>query len=134
MDILIENSIFLTETIFDLYVLAIFVRILFQLTETDARTPFKTFIFSLTDIPLKFIEKITPKIGRVHTGTILFVIIVKMIELTLLNVLSKTSFHIIGLIMRTVTDLFMQLLDLFFYLINDLNHPANGKILQPNAL
>jgi YggT family protein len=117
VDILINMLIYLIKITFDLYILAIILRILIQLVKVDHDAPLKEFVFNLTDIPLKLISKIIPKIGRFDTGAILLIILLKILELSLMDIVTGKIPHINGLIIWTSTSLLTQILNLYFYLI-----------------
>lgn len=119
MSLFIYHTLYyLTKIVFDLYILVIILRFLLQAVKIDFQAPLKDFVFNLTDIPFKFFEKIIPKIWRINITAVFFIVILKMTELILLDLLSKRFFpHIGHLLFWTGIGLIIQLINLYFYLI-----------------
>ncbi|GAB4363443.1 MAG: YggT family protein [Methylohalobius crimeensis] len=76
---LANPAVFLVNSVFELYVLAVLLRFLFQLVEAEFYNPVSQFLVKITHPPLKILRRFIPSIGRVDTAAIVLMLAVKML-------------------------------------------------------
>jgi len=108
---------FLIETIFGLYILLVMLRFLLQWARADFYNPVSQFIVKATQPPLKPLRKIIPGIGGLDMAALLFMIVLKVVELWLVTGLMGLSLQIGGLLILSVADLLGLAINVFIFSI-----------------
>lgn len=108
---------FLIETIFGLYILLVMLRFLLQWARADFYNPVSQFIVKATQPPLKPLRKIVPGFGGMDTAALLFMIVLKVVELWLVTGLMGLSLQIGGLLILGVADLLGLAINVFIFAI-----------------
>lgn len=78
-DYLANPAIFFVNTAFELYVLAVLLRFLFQLVKAEFYNPICQFIVKITHPPLRFLRRFIPALGRLDTAAIVLMLTLKML-------------------------------------------------------
>jgi len=117
MNPLNNAGLYLIKIIFDLYILVVIIRILLEGVNADSYNPVSQFVIQVTRYPIKYINKIIPRIGNLNIAAILWLIALEIIKLIFLTITLGTTPHIGGLIVWALGGLINQLLTLYFYLI-----------------
>lgn len=71
--------VFLIDTLFSLYILAVLLRFLLQWTSADFYNPISQFVVRITQPPLKVLRRFVPAIGKIDTSTLLFAFLLQMV-------------------------------------------------------
>ena len=79
------SAVFLIQTVFGLYILAIMLRLLLQWVRADFYNPVSQFIVKITNPPLRPLRRIIPGWGGFDLASILLLIVLQMAELFLVN-------------------------------------------------
>jgi YggT family protein len=108
---------FLIETLFGLYILLVMLRFLLQWARADFYNPVSQFIVKATQPPLTSLRKIIPGFGGLDTAALVFMIVLKFIELWLVTGLLGMSPQIGGLAILSIADLLGLLITVFIFAI-----------------
>ncbi len=108
---------FLIETIFGLYILLVMLRFLLQWARADFYNPVSQFIVKVTQPPLKPLRAIIPGIGGLDMAALLFMIVLKVVELWLVTGLMGLSLQVGGLLVLSVADLLGLAINVFIFSI-----------------
>lgn len=74
-----DPVIFLIDTVFSLYILAIILRFLFQWTRVDFYNPISQFLVKVTHPPLKVLRRFIPSIGKIDTASLVLALSLQMV-------------------------------------------------------
>ena len=108
---------FLIETVFGLYILLVMLRFLLQWARADFYNPVSQFIVKATQLPLKPLRKIIPGIGGLDMAALVFMIVLKFVELWLVTGVMGMSPQIGGLVVLSIADLLGLLINVFIFSI-----------------
>jgi YggT family protein len=108
---------FLIQTIFSMYLVAIMLRILLQMTRADFYNPVSQFLVKVTNPPLIPLRRIIPGFMGIDMAAVLLLLVVMAAELFLIVMINGGSITISGLIVIAIANLFDLLLDVYFYSI-----------------
>ncbi|MEJ2059436.1 MAG: YggT family protein [Gammaproteobacteria bacterium] len=107
---------FLVHTLFTIYIVIVMLRVLLALVRADFYNPMSQFIVRATNPVLVPFRRLIPSIGRIDTGAIVLLLLLKLIELALLLMLGGGNF---GQSMSVLPLLlFMAVFELIRLLIN----------------
>ncbi len=71
--------IFLIDTLFSLYILAVALRFLLQWTNADFYNPVSQFLVKLTHPPLKLLRRFVPSVGKIDSSSLILAVLLQMI-------------------------------------------------------
>ena len=108
---------FLINTLFDLYLTIVILRIWLQLAKADFYNPFSQFIVKATHPIVGPLRKILPSFGNIDTASIMLAIAVVVVKMTLLSLMAGASLAFPTFILIAVVSLFKQAGVLFFWMI-----------------
>ena len=108
---------FLIETIFGLYILLVMLRFLLQWARADFFNPVSQFIVKATQPALKPLRKLIPGVGGLDMAALVFMIILKVVELWLVTGLLGFSPRIGGLVVLSIAELLGLLINVFIFSI-----------------
>ena len=117
--------VLVVNTLFDLYILLVLLRFLFQWLRADFYNPVSQFIVKLTAAPLKMLRRIVPSIGGQDTAAIVFCLMLiygKFLLLRLLSIPAIQIGHVVapvtgvsyaGLLVISIADLIALIFTVF---------------------
>ena len=108
---------FLIETLFGLYILLVMLRFLLQWTRADFYNPVSQFIVKATQPPLARLRKIIPGFGGLDLAAVVFMFVLKLIELWLITGLLGIAPQVGGLAMLSAAELLGLLINVFIFSI-----------------
>ena len=108
---------FLIQTVFGLYILIVMLRFLLQWARADFYNPISQFIVKATQPPLKPLRKFIPGIGGLDMAALIFMLVLKFVELWLVTGLLGMSPQIGGLAILSIAELLGQLINVFIFSI-----------------
>ena len=76
---LTDPIIFLIDTLFSLYILAVLLRFLLQWCGADFYNPISQFLVKATHPPLKILRRFVPSIGKIDTSSLILVLALQML-------------------------------------------------------
>lgn len=109
--------IFLIDTLFSLYILAVLLRFLLQWTNADFYNPISQFLVKITHPPIKFLRRYIPSIGKIDTASFVLVVLLQMIADAAILLLKGLPFSIGGLILLTFYQLIPLTLNILIFAI-----------------
>jgi len=112
-----EAGTFLINVVFGFFILMIMLRFLLQWARADFYNPISQFIVKLSDPMLKPFRRIIPGLGGVDVASIVLLLSLKFIELLLTLLLNGAPFHLLVLLILTVTSLITLCLYVYIFAI-----------------
>jgi len=112
-----DPIIFLLDTVFSFYILAVLLRFLLQWVGGDFYNPISQFLVKITHPPLRLLRRHIPAIGRVDTSSIILLFSLQMISDGLTLVLTGVTFSIAALILLSFSQLLSLLINVFVFAI-----------------
>src|SRR5579872_5976005 len=109
--------LFLINTLFDLYLFVLVIRILLVYAGVNYFDPITQFITKLTDFIIKPMRRILPTIRGFELASIVLLIILALIKFLFISLLSIGFPNLIGLIILAIGDSIKLVLGTFFYAI-----------------
>ncbi len=101
---------FLVSTLFSLYILAVMLRFLLQVTRADFYNPLSQFIVKITTPALRPLRRIIPGWGGVDVAALVLMLVLQMLSVWLVFLLAGRGVDPLGLLIVSVA----QLVDLAF--------------------
>ncbi len=109
--------IFLIDSIFSLYILAILLRFLLQWVRADFRNPIAQFLVKATHPPLKFLRRYIPSIKKFDTSAIVLALILQMLTDISILFLQNVQTSAITLTVISFSQLISLSLNIFIFAI-----------------
>ncbi|MGH8557825.1 MAG: YggT family protein [Methylococcales bacterium] len=109
--------IFLMDTLFSLYILAVMLRFLLQWVSGDFYNPISQFLVKITHPPLKLLRRVIPSIGRIDTASVVLMVLLKMISGWLIFVLQGSASPAEAIFVWSIMELIGLLIDIFVVVI-----------------
>ena len=107
------STIFLIQSLFGLYILAVMLRLILQWVRADFYNPISQFIVKITNPPLKPLRRIIPGWGGIDISSVLLLIALQMLELYLVNMALGRALGIGGLLIESIAELIELLINIF---------------------
>jgi YggT family protein len=133
-------GVFLVETLFGFYILAVMLRFLLQWARADFYNPLVQFLVKLTNPALIPLRRAIPGLMGLDMAAIVLMLGLKVLELLLVVSMSGHSAGLTGLSVLAVGELFGLLIDIFFWAViiqavtswfsPDPRHPAVSLLHQ----
>jgi len=115
---LVNPAVFLVETLFGLYILAVVLRFLLQWTGADYYNPISQFLVKVTHPPLRLLRRFIPALGRVDTAALVLMLALQMLASYLVFLLQGTvAVSVAALAVWSVHDLLDLVFNIFFFCI-----------------
>ncbi len=112
-----DPLIFLIDTVFSLYILAVVLRFLFQWTRADFYNPISQFLVKITHPPLKILRRFIPAVGKIDTSSIVFALILQMVSDLSILMLKGVMVGIAGLVILSFTQLLSLIINVFVFAV-----------------
>jgi len=109
--------LFLINTLFDLYLFILVIRVILVWVRADFFNPITQFITKLTSVIVNPSRKVLPNMGRLETATLILVILLEMIKFFLIASLTFGIPNILGVFILAFADTLSIFLNTFFYAI-----------------
>jgi YggT family protein len=110
-------GVFLIQTLFGLYILAVMLRLILQVARADFYNPVSQFLVKVTNPPLVPMRRVIPGVMGIDVAAVVLMLILKTIEIFLITLMSGVSLSIMGLFVFAIADLLELLLNVFFFTI-----------------
>ncbi|TAK75475.1 MAG: YggT family protein [Gammaproteobacteria bacterium] len=110
-------SLFLINTLFDLYLFVLVLRILLVYSGVNYFDPITQFVVKLTDFIVKPLRRLLPTVRGFELASIILVLVLQMIKFLLVSLLSMGMPGILGLLILAIGDSIKIVLLTFFYAI-----------------
>ena len=112
-----DPIIFLIDTLFSLYILAILLRFLLQWCGADFYNPISQFLVKVTHPPLKILRRFVPSIGKIDTSSLILVLTLQMLADFSILMLKGFTINIGALTVLSLTQLVSLLLNVFVFAV-----------------
>lgn len=109
--------IFLIQTLFGLYILAVLLRFLLQWVRADFYNPISQFLVKITTPPLKVFRRFIPGVGGIDLAAIILAWGLKYIELLLIVLISGTTVSLFGPLLWAIPDLMELVINIFLFAV-----------------
>ena len=107
--------VFLIQTVFGFYILAVMLRFLLQWVRADFYNPLVQFLVRITNPPLLPLRRIVPGYRGLDLAAVVLALVLQLIEVTLLNALSIQPVGVGGLLMLAVLELIKLLINIYLW-------------------
>jgi YggT family protein len=111
-------GVFLIQTLFGLYLVAVMLRFLLQMTRADFYNPVSQFLVKITNPPLIPMRRLIPGLIGIDMAAVVLLIAIQAVELILVGLVQGFSLGIAGLLVLTVAELINLLLNIYFFTIH----------------
>ena len=88
---------FLISVVFGFLILAALLRLMLAWVRADFYNPVSQFVVKVTNWAVLPLRRMIPAMGKLDSGTVVFLVVVQIIELVLIALVSGYSLHLIGL-------------------------------------
>ncbi len=112
-----EPAIFLVDTLFSLYILAVVIRFLLQWSGGDFYNPIAQMLIKLTHPPLKFLRRFVPPAGKIDTSAIVLALGMQMLADFAILFLKGVVVGVGALAIISFTQLLSLLINIFIFAI-----------------
>ncbi|PKM11069.1 MAG: hypothetical protein CVV13_10650 [Gammaproteobacteria bacterium HGW-Gammaproteobacteria-3] len=109
--------IFLIDTFFSLYILAIMLRFLLQWCNAEFYNPISQFLVKITHPPLRILRRYVPSIGKIDTASLVLVLALQMFADFSILMLKGVMISIGALLVMSLAELISLLLNIFIFAI-----------------
>jgi len=110
-------GVFLIQTVFGLYLVAVMLRFLLQMTRADFYNPVSQFLVKVTNPPLIPLRRLIPGLVGIDMAAVVLLLVIQAVELVLVGLVQGFSLAIPGLLVLTVAELLNLLLNIYFFTI-----------------
>ncbi len=108
-------STFLIQTLFELYLLVLLLRILLAVVHADFYHPLSQFILTVTNPPLRPLRRVFPMLGRLDLAAIVLAVCIKLVELSLLQLLLPVSVPFLFILPLAIVELLRLLVYIYIF-------------------
>ncbi|MGZ0078215.1 YggT family protein [Methylomonas sp. BW4-1] len=112
-----DPIVFLIDTLFSLYILAVALRFLLQWTQADFYNPVSQFLVKITHPPLRIMRRFIPSIGRIDSSSLVLALLLQIVANFSILAVKGLSVSFVALTLLSFTDLLKMLIDIFVYAI-----------------
>ena len=112
---LTNPAVFLIQTLFGLYILAVLLRFLLQLVRADFYNPISQFLVMATAPPLKILRRIIPGFGGIDLASLLLIWGLKYVELLLIVIVSGMNTNAFAPLLWAIPELAELLLNVYLF-------------------
>jgi YggT family protein len=109
--------LFLINTIFDLYLLVLCIRLILAWARADYFNPITHVVIQITQPVIAPLRRLIPNYARIEFSTLIFIIFVEIIKIYLLSLLLMGGAPIPAIILTALEAFIRLLLNTFFYAI-----------------
>jgi len=107
--------IFLVQTLFGFYILAVMLRFLLQCVRADFYNPLVQFLVRITNPPLLPLRRIVPGYKGLDLASVVLAFALQLVEVLLITLLLDRPASAGGLLLLTVAELFKLLINIYLW-------------------
>lgn len=112
-----DPIIFLIDTLFSLYILAVLLRFLLQWCGADFYNPISQFLVKITHPPLRILRRFVPSIGKIDTSSLILILALQMFADFSILMLKGVTINIGALTILSITQLISLLINVFVFAV-----------------
>ncbi|AZQ11347.1 MULTISPECIES: YggT family protein [Shewanella] len=109
--------VFLVNTLFDLYLMVVILRIWLQLARADFYNPFSQFVVKATHPVIAPLRRILPPIGKLDTASVLLAITVVVVKMLVLTLIAGAVINLPTILAYSVVAVIKNAGVLFFWML-----------------
>ena len=98
-------GLFLIETLFSLYILAVLLRLLFQVVRADFYNPLSQALVTITNPPLRPLRRVLPGLYGIDLAAVVLLLILQCVKNFLIGLLTGFTPSPLGLLVYSAADL-----------------------------
>lgn len=110
-------AIFLVNSLFDLYLYVLMIRLILVFVRADYFNPLSQFVLKLTNPVVMPFRRILPLVARIEFATIVIMLLLELIRFYLLGVIAYGVPNVGGVFILALVDMLKILINTFFYAI-----------------
>jgi len=110
-----DPVIFIIDTLFSLYILAVLLRFLLQWCGAEFYNPISQFLVKATHPPLRLLRRFVPPIGKIDTSSLVLVLTLQMLSDFSILLLKGVSISFAALTILSITQLVSLLINIFIF-------------------
>ena len=110
-----DPVIFIIDTLFSLYILAVLLRFLLQWCGAEFYNPISQFLVKATHPPLRLLRRFIPPIGKIDTSSLVLVLTLQMLSDFSILLLKGVSISFAALTILSITQLVSLLINIFIF-------------------
>ncbi|WP_420933695.1 YggT family protein [Alteromonas sp. A081] len=110
-------TVFLVDTLFNLYLMIVILRLWLQMVQADFYNPMSQFIVKATHPIVGPLRRVIPSIGRFDTATFVLAIAVCALKIITLILISGGNLNPIGIVIMSVMGVIKETLSLMFWVL-----------------
>jgi YggT family protein len=112
-----DPIIFLIQTLFGLYILAVLLRFLLQQVRADFYNPLSQFLVKATNPPLKVMRRIIPGLGGIDLASLVFAWLLQSIEILLVILVAGGGVSLLAPLLWAIPELIDLVINIFFFAV-----------------
>jgi YggT family protein len=112
-----QAAMFLIDTLFWLYILAVLLRFLFQLVRADFYNPFSQALVAITNPTLLPLRRMIPGLYGIDFAALVLLLVLQVVKNVLLGLIFGQWYNLLGLIVYSAAELLQMTVYLFIFLI-----------------
>ncbi len=109
--------IFIIDSLFSLYILAVLLRFLLQWSNADFYNPISQFLVKITHPPLKLLRRFIPAIGKIDTSSLVLALLLQITADFTILVLKGVMISFAALLILSFTQLVSLFFNIFIFAI-----------------
>src|SRR5690242_6679144 len=113
----IQAGSYLVKLVFEIYLLAVGLRLLFQLVRADFQNPIAQFTVAMTNPALRPLRRFLPGLFGIDLASVVLLVVVKGVELALLDLLQGFAPDGTSVALRTLRDLLIFFTNVFLFAV-----------------
>ncbi|MDG4597104.1 MAG: YggT family protein [Candidatus Contendobacter sp.] len=108
-------TVFLIQTVFGFYILAVMLRFLLQCVRADFYNPLVQFLVRITNPPLLPLRRIIPGYRGLDLASVVLAFALQLVEVLLIALLFDRALGVGGLLLLTVMELLKLLINIYLW-------------------
>ena len=108
---------FLVDTLFDMYLMIVLLRVWLQLARADFYNPFSQFIVKATQPVVAPLRRVIPGYGGLDIATILFAVVVALLKVVTVSVMMNYGFDPLVMLISAVVIVITSVFKLLFWVL-----------------
>ena len=109
--------VFLIQTLFGVYILAVLLRFLLQTVRADFYNPISQFLVKATNPPLKILRRFIPGFGGIDIASLVLVWALQALELLLVLTVTSGTVSLIGPLLWAIPNLVELVINIYLFAI-----------------
>ncbi len=108
---------FLLDTVFNLYLMVVLLRIWLQASRADFYNPLSQFVVKATNPLLIPLRRLLPSLGKLDTGAVVLALLVSAAKMLLIQLLLMGQFNLVALLTGAVITTVKEMFSLLFWVL-----------------